>query len=102
MARVLPDAVAARWRGAGFSFGADRDADDIAEVTALFEGGVLARSSLSWRAAERRTSAKISGILATLEVDGEHVTLTDRDGRTEDLSVPDAEDDSYHPSWFRG
>jgi predicted dehydrogenase len=63
---------------------------------------VLATSRLSWRAAERRTSAKILGALGLMQIDGDRLILIKMDGSTEDLSVPDAEDDSYHPAWFGG
>ena len=35
-----------------------------------------------------------------IEIEGDRVTLTDRKGAVEDLSVVDAADDSYHSAWF--
>ena len=81
---------------------ASRDADDLADARVVFHGGTIGRSHLSWRAPVRRTSALIYGELGCIEIEGDRVTLTDRDGKSEDLSLPDVADDSYHPAWFGG
>jgi predicted dehydrogenase len=47
-----------------------------------------------------RTSAVIYGDRGCIEIEGDRVTLTDRKGATEDLSVADVADDSYHSAWF--
>jgi len=44
----------------------------------------------------------ITGADGSIKIDGERVLLTDHDGVTEDLSVADVADDSYHPAWFGG
>ena len=81
---------------------AGMDVDDVADVRIRFGSGAFSRAHLSWRAPVRRTSALIYGELASLEIEGERVLLTDRSGTTEDLSVADISDDSYHSAWFRG
>jgi predicted dehydrogenase len=48
------------------------------------------------------TSALIYGERASLEIEGDRVTLADRSGKVEDLSVADIADDSYHAAWFAG
>jgi predicted dehydrogenase len=78
------------------------EVDDVADVRIRFGSGAVARAHLSWRAPVRRTSALIYGELASLEIEGDRVLLTDRSGTTEDLSVPDIADDSYHSAWFEG
>ena len=87
-----PLSVSARLEG--------RDVDDLADVRIRFGNGALARAHLSWRAPVRRTSALIYGELASLEIEGDRVFLTERSGNAEDLSVPDMADDSYHSAWF--
>jgi predicted dehydrogenase len=76
------------------------DVDDVADVRIRFGGGAFCRAHLSWRAPVRRTSALVYGDRASLEIEGERVTLTDRSGTVEDLSVADIADDSYHAAWF--
>ena len=76
------------------------DVDDVADVRIRFGGGAFCRAHLSWRAPVRRTSALVYGDRASLEIEGERVTLTDRSGTVEDLSVADVADDSYHAAWF--
>jgi predicted dehydrogenase len=78
------------------------EVDDAADVRIRFASGAFSRAHLSWRAPVRRTSALIYGELASLEIDGDRVLLTDRSGTTEDLSVADIADDSYHSAWFGG
>jgi predicted dehydrogenase len=81
---------------------AGANVDDVADVRIRFAGGALARAHLSWRAPVRRTSALIYGERAAIEIEGDRVTLTDRSGKAEDLSVADIADDSYHSAWFGG
>src|ERR1700722_15457598 len=78
------------------------DVDDVADVRIRFLNGAIGRAHLSWRAPVRRTSALIYGERASLEIEGDRVFLTERSGTTEDLSVPDMADDSYHSAWFGG
>src|SRR5271168_4571318 len=78
------------------------DVDDVADVRVRFVKGALCRAHLSWRAPVRRTSAAIYGERACLEIEGDRVTLTERSGKVEDLSVADAAEDSYHSAWFSG
>jgi hypothetical protein len=42
------------------------------------------------------------GEQAILEIEGDRVLLTDRSGKSEDHSVTDMPDDSYHSAWFGG
>jgi predicted dehydrogenase len=81
---------------------AGADVDDVADVRIRFGNGAVARAHLSWRAPVRRTSAVIYGERACIEIEGDRVTLTDRLGKVEDLSVADMADDSYHSAWFGG
>jgi predicted dehydrogenase len=78
------------------------EADDVADLRIRFASGAFSRAHLSWRAPVRRTSALIYGEIATLEIEGDRVLLTERSGTTEDLSVADIADDSYHSAWFGG
>ena len=93
---ATPRSVTAR-----LGFAAGGDADDEAELEITFDE-CAATSRLSWRADERRTSAKIVGELGRLEIESERVALVDNRGAAEDLSVADAPDDSYHAPWFAG
>lgn len=76
--------------------------DDVADLRIKFAGGAFSRAHLSWRAPVRRTSALIYGDRACIEIEGDRVTLTDRSGTVDDLSVADIADDSYHSAWFGG
>jgi len=78
------------------------DVEDLADLRVGFSSGCIARAHLSWRAPVRRTSAVIYGARGCIEIEGDRVTLTDRTGAAEDLSVADVADDSYHSSWFGG
>ena len=80
----------------------EMDVDDVADLRIRFGNGVFSRAHLSWRAPVRRTSALIYGERAIIEIEGDRVTLTDRSGQAEDLSVADIADDSYHSAWFGG
>jgi predicted dehydrogenase len=94
---AAPESVAAR-----LDFPTGSDADDTAELRIMMTGGCIATSHLSWRSTERRTSARVEGDRGRLDIEGDRVTLTDREGKVEDLSVADAPDDSYHAAWFAG
>jgi len=76
--------------------------DDVADVRIRFGGEAFSRAHLSWRAPVRRTSALIYGDRGCIEIEGDRVLLTGRAGTTEDLSVADMADDSYHSAWFGG
>jgi predicted dehydrogenase len=76
--------------------------DDLADLRVEFPGGLLAHVHLSWRSPVRKTSALIYGEHAMLEIEGDRVLLTDRSGKSEDHSVTDMPDDSYHSAWFGG
>jgi predicted dehydrogenase len=78
----------------------DSGLDDLADLRLTFPGDRLVRIHLSWQAPIRRTSTTLYGDKAMLEIEGDRVILTERGGRTEDLSVRDAPDDSYHSTWF--
>ena len=92
-----PETVSAHLESA-----ADDGVDDVADAQIRFAGGWLAQAHLSWRAPNRRTSAAIEGSGGAIMIEGDRVTLTTRDGATEDLSVADIPDDSYHSAWFAG
>ncbi|HVN91683.1 MAG TPA: Gfo/Idh/MocA family oxidoreductase [Candidatus Binataceae bacterium] len=92
-----PVAAAARLSSAPGSI-----VDEVADVRVDFANGAVAYSHLSWRAPLRRTTAMIYGSDAMLEIDKNRLTLTARNGAVEDHSVEDANDDSYHPTWFGG
>jgi predicted dehydrogenase len=77
-----------------------RGAEDLADLRVTFAGARLARAHLSWCAPARRTSALIYGDRGMLEIEGDRVTLTERSGAVQDLSVADIPDDSYHSGWF--
>ena len=74
--------------------------DDVADIRLMFPHDRIARIHLSWRAPVRRTSTMLYGDRAMLEMEGDRVILTDRSGKSEDLSIADAPDDSYHSAWF--
>jgi predicted dehydrogenase len=76
--------------------------DDLANIRIDYAGGRTAEIRLSWRAAERRTSATIRGGDGILEIGGERIVLTGVSGAIEDLSMIDAPEDSYHSAWFAG
>lgn len=85
---------------AQLSYEAGSGLDEVANLTVRFPDDREARIHLSWRAPKRRTSTTLYGSDAMLEIEGDRVILTERSGRIEDLSVPDAPDDSYHSAWF--
>jgi predicted dehydrogenase len=74
--------------------------DDLADLLFETRSGLLVSVHLSWRSPVRRTSALFYGKHALLEIETDHVLVTDRSGVVEDLSVADAPDDSYHGAWF--
>ena len=74
--------------------------EDVADLRVEFPNSRLARAHLSWRGPARRTSALIYGERGMLEIEGNRVTFTGRNGHGEDLSVADIADDSYHSTWF--
>jgi len=76
--------------------------DDFADLRVEFCGGGIANAHLSWRSPVRRTSAVIYGEHAMLEIEGDRLVLTSRSGISEDHSVADMPDDSYHSAWFAG
>jgi predicted dehydrogenase len=76
--------------------------DDLADLRIEFSGGRVSDVHLSWRSPVRRTSALLYGELAMLEIEGDRVLLTERSGKSEDHSVIDMPDDSYHSAWFGG
>jgi predicted dehydrogenase len=76
--------------------------DDLADLHVEFPAGRLAHVHLSWRSPVRRTSALIYGEDAMLEIEGDRIILTDRSGGSDDHSVTDMPDDSYHSAWFAG
>jgi predicted dehydrogenase len=78
------------------------EVDDVVDLRIRFASGAFSRAHLSWRAPVRRTYALIYGEFASLEIEGDRALLTDRSGTTEDLSVADIADDSYHSAWFAG
>lgn len=80
----------------------DGGVEEVADLCVRFARRRLARSHLSWRASVRRTTASLYGERAALEIEGDRIILTEQGGRTEDLSVTDAPDDSYHSAWFSG
>ncbi len=82
--------------------GREGEVEDVADLWVRFSSGRIGRSHMSWRAPVRRTSASLYGERAALEIEGDRLILTERGGRTEDLSVVDAPDDSYHSAWFAG
>jgi predicted dehydrogenase len=89
-----PKTVAARLSNFGGAV------EEIADLTATFEGGAIGYIHLSWRAPVRRTSALLYGEQGMLEIEDTTVRLTSRSGAVEDLSVTDQADDSYHGAWF--
>jgi predicted dehydrogenase len=76
--------------------------DDFADLRVEFAGGLIANAQLSWCSPVRRTSAIIYGADAMLEIEGDRIMLTRRSGISEDHSVNDMPDDSYHSAWFAG
>jgi predicted dehydrogenase len=76
--------------------------DDLADLRIEFPGGRVAGAHLSWRSPVRRTAALIYGEHALLEIEGDRLVLTRRSGISEDCSVGDMPDDSYHSAWFAG
>jgi len=76
--------------------------DDVADLRIEFPGGRLSNVHLSWRSPVRRTSTLLCGEIAMLEIEGDRVLLTEQSGKSEDHSVADLPDDSYHSAWFGG
>ncbi|HEX4209464.1 MAG TPA: Gfo/Idh/MocA family oxidoreductase [Candidatus Binataceae bacterium] len=76
--------------------------DEGADLRLITPKGQIASIHLSWRSPVRRTSATFYGDLSLLEIEGDQVLLTGQNGSSEDHSVMDAPDDSYHRPWFAG
>jgi predicted dehydrogenase len=74
--------------------------EEVADLTATFEGGALGYIHLSWRAPVRRSSALLYGNGGMLEIEDSAVRLISRSGVSEDLPVVEEADNSYHPAWF--
>lgn len=94
MGGATPALVSARLGG-----NHDGGAEEEADLQLAFAGDRHAAIHLSWHAVARRTSASIRGDLATLELQGNSLRLTDAQG-CYDLAVTDVADDSYHAAWF--
>jgi predicted dehydrogenase len=94
---AAPESVAAH-----LDYSAGSAVDEAAQISFNFGDGRTGAVELSWHAPMRRTSTMLVGSTGRLEIDDNRIILTDRAGRTEDLSVADAPDDSYHPAWFAG
>jgi predicted dehydrogenase len=76
--------------------------DEAARINFSFGDIRTGLVDLSWHALTRRTSTVLVGTAGRLEIDDNRIILIDPAGHTEDLSVADAPDDSYHPAWFVG
>ncbi len=76
--------------------------EDFADLRVEFPEGLISNAQLSWCSPVRRTSAIIYGADAMLEIEGDRILLTSRSGISEDHSVNDVPDDSYHSAWFAG
>jgi predicted dehydrogenase len=74
--------------------------DDLADLRLVNGHHLLANIHLSWRSPVRRTSATLRGDRGLLEIDADRMILTNHEGSSEDHSVVDAPDDSYHRPWF--
>jgi predicted dehydrogenase len=74
--------------------------DEVADLNVSFPRGALGHIHLSWRAPVRRTSALLYGGEGILEIEDNAIRLTGRSGVSEDLSVVEEPDNSYHPAWF--
>lgn len=74
--------------------------DDLADLRFIYRHGLVANIHLSWRSPVRRTCATLYGDRSLIEIDGDRIMLTNHDGSSEDHSVLDAPDDSYHRPWF--
>jgi len=101
MGGVAPVGISAHL---GFQAGAigASPVDDVADLRVEFPADRIANVHLSWRSPVRRTSAVIYGERAMLEIEGDRLILTRRSGASEDHSVADMADDSYHSAWFAG
>ena len=97
MGGAAPVAVSAH-----LGFQPDSTADDLADLIVEFPDDRIANVQLSWRSPVRRTTAVIYGEHAILEIEGDRIFLTNRSGNSEDHSVTDMPDDSYHSAWFAG
>ena len=100
--RWLMDGATPTTISAHLGFQSDSTVDDLADLRVEFPDGRLAYVHLTWRSPVRRTSALLYGTQAMLEIEGDRVVLTDRSGKSEDHSVIDMPDDSYHSAWFAG
>jgi predicted dehydrogenase len=74
--------------------------DDFADLRLISPRRLLASIQLSWRSSVRRTSATVYGDSGLLDINGDQLLLTRNNGSSEDHSVVDARDDSYHRPWF--
>lgn len=77
-------------------------AEDVADIRVDYGDGRTAEAHLSWRASERRTSARIDGEAGMIEIDDDRIRIVDGGGRVEERSIADQPDDSYHAAWFAG
>jgi predicted dehydrogenase len=77
-------------------------AEDVADVRIDYGDGRTAEAHLSWRASERRTSARIEGDAGSIEIDDDRVRIVDDRGHVEERSIAEHVDDSYHAAWFAG
>lgn len=85
---------------ANLAFDTQSTVDEVADMRIDFADGRNGYAHLSWRAPARRTAATLYGDRGLLEIEGDRLLLTERSGGTEDCSVNDAPDDSYHSAWF--
>jgi len=92
---VLPHSLSAR-----LSSSPGVKVEESADLAIVFPHGAIGYCHFSWRAPFRRTSALIYGERGAIEIEGDRLIFTVRDGTPKDLTVPDGPVDSYHAAWF--
>jgi predicted dehydrogenase len=76
--------------------------ESVADLRVSFPDGRLGSAHLSWQSPVRRTRALVYGSERALEIEDNRIVLTARSGASENLSIADEIDDSYHSAWFAG
>jgi len=100
---VLPAWIGSRPRSVGARLETRRHTDFAVEDTASVRLGFADATAdilLTWAAEERRNRVEVYGTEGRIELQGDTLVLTGKDGERRWPGLPALSDGSHHPEWF--
>ena len=100
---VLPAWIGSRPRSVGARLETRRHTDFAVEDTASVRLGFADATAdilLTWAAEERRNRVEVYGTEGCIELQGDTLVLTGKDGERRWPGLPALSDGSHHPEWF--